>query len=217
MPNNEPLASSPKSLPALPLVVAAGIVALGLGGLGGYWLGSRTSADQYKAGHDAGLNEAKQKVDAAGLFSSPGGMTVISGTVENVSGDSLTVRVPQTVRNPLAQPAPELRTVKLGEGAKVVTIGPKDAATQKKELDAYNEAQKRLSEALMAGERNPPPPPAPPTPFAEQEIKFSDIAKGASVTIESGSDLTSAETITAKVIRIQPSAPPTPTTGRAMP
>lgn len=203
MPDIKPMAAPGRPQPLMPIVVVAAILSLGVGGYVGYSLGVRSSDAQFKAGHAAGWDEAKKKVASTGIFAAGLAMTTLSGTIEEIKSDSLIVRVPQLVRNPLAEPAPLLRTIVIGKDTKIVATVPKSPAEQQKQMDDYNEAQKKFSDALMSGQKNVTPPPTPPAPYSEKELKLSEIEKGASVVVQSADDVTSAESIVAVSIRIQ--------------
>jgi hypothetical protein len=191
---------------------AAGpVLALLLAGatfIGGYYLGSQAGE---KAGYHQGSAEAtrvlKAKVQASGIFpKAVGPVHSLSGKVTAVRADGFDFMVQQGVQNPLEDSASAKRMVTVTSSTKISKMSFRTPA----ELDA---TQKEFSSALQKFSGKPgETPPSPPSAFNLQDAKLSDITDGAMVSVTADADITSAASISASDVSIQPAPeqPPAP-------
>lgn len=170
----------------------------------------------YDAGYATGVAAISAKMEASGLLPETVEVKTINGTVVSIDESSMVIEVPQLVRNPLAEPAPTTRTVRLGEATTVAELLPKTAEELRKEFDAAIGSSKKPD-----GERTMPPP--PPLPFTKKAMKLSDIEIGAMVAVTAAEDILRAETFDAMEIQLvqrplqQVGAPLAPDSGALAP
>lgn len=182
------------------LFVITTILMVLAGGLG-YALGVSRAKAQYQTGFEAGFAEAKVKVEASGLFGR-GGQKVqsLSGQVTRVEADSIVLKVPQTVRNPLDEPAPLERTVKVTPETRILFMIRKSIEETRAMMEAFRAAREAYSKSV--GEGNPMPPPRPPMPQEEREGKLSEIEAGAHLEVRATEDILRAASFPAVEIRM---------------
>jgi hypothetical protein len=167
----------------------------------------------YRQGKSDEMRAVTSRMTASGAFPKSLPLHSLNGTVIAVSSDGFEIQVMQTVRNPLANPAPLTRTVKVTASTKMTETVRKSDAEFKADVDAFQLALKNAA---------PGTPAVPPQPFTEKTVALSDIQEGMRVFVTSDVDLTTAASITATAVSVQegpgnvapppmPSAPPTPT------
>ncbi len=169
----------------------------------GYSLGAGQAASQIGSSYQDGFNAAHQKLIDTGVVARDQVVTQIAGQVASVSGDTIVIDVPQLVADPLADPAPTERTVKIGSDTKIAKIMPKTDKTAAADEAAYDAALKKFEASGAKGA-----PPVPPLPEQESAITASDIQVGDRVTVGAAGDILRAESIDALSIKVLTAASP---------
>ncbi|MFH0891021.1 MAG: hypothetical protein V1856_03240 [Candidatus Liptonbacteria bacterium] len=123
----------------------------------------------------------------------------ISGKVESVSGNTITLNTPKG--NPFDE-APALRQVAVTADTKIVKNEPKPIEVFQREQEAY---QRKLS-ALKTDPSQPMP--IPPSQSTEKDVPLSDIKQGDQLNVEAATPIRLAEKFEATKIYIQFSAVP---------
>ncbi len=136
-------------------------------------------------------------------------MLFVSGMIKSVSGQSITIELPQAAGTKGAQ---LIRTVDVTSATKIVRATPKDPAVFNKEMAAFQQAMQKYATPLTQAPKNaaPPTPPTPPAPVIESPISLSDLKAGDLVTVDGGKNvatLASFDAVKISVI-VPPSAAP---------
>lgn len=162
------------------------------------------SMDTSKLSFEDGWNAAKQKLEESGLFPSDSeNIKALSGQVTKTNGNRFEITSTYEVRNPLADIAPEKRTITVGPSTEIILQLRKDAETLEKERQEFEEKLKELQD-LPPEERNPENF-TPPERFIEQTGSADDIETGVNIIIQAieGENIQYSESITPSKIIIQ--------------
>ena len=184
-----------------------GVVLLLAAFLIGYSLGAVQTKQSYQKGLSDGWENARQKVADSGMMPNPVSNS-LSGTITEVGSDYVKIQVPQTVLNPLEQPAPLTRKVTIDSDTTIEQLRPLTDTEREDARDRFFELQEEFEEALAAGETATPPDPS----IMDAKIttvSLSDLETGMSVTVRSEDDIATIESFTADAIRVQESSQPT--------
>jgi len=187
------------------------VIALVIGGAGGYYLGMSKAAAMADA---ATKNRIKQLeadwMKTQGFGAEVGtpkpAVTSIGGRVTTVGEDYIEIETSTANTNPFAEPLPAKRRVTLAAGGKVILVSRKSADEMKKEMAAYEVARKQMEKDLQAGKN----PELIGVPSAEKttEIAIKDIPEGVGVQVTADQDIEYAQTIEAKEITLYEAIPP---------
>ncbi|MEY4744375.1 MAG: hypothetical protein RL272_320 [Candidatus Parcubacteria bacterium] len=224
-PKASPAGQKAKLSPALALL----LVVLSLGT--GYGLAAQI---QWKGGYETGKKDgfdagkAAAKADYAQRFASlyPAGPARhdLRGEVVDVGSDYIELTVPQLVQNPIEDPAPTARKVRITAQTKILLRKLRPAEDASKEQQAYMALMKKYNDDLARGVKNPAMP-APPAPFTETAASLSDIQKGMMVEVSATEDVTRSAEFAADRISAErmagavapPMPPSTPPASTALP
>lgn len=211
------LPANGKKLPLL--AVAAAVIALALGGGLGYSAGVAKSKAEYKSGYDTAWAEAKTKVSESRFFTrGPSSTTIMTGRVLTIGKNELTMEVPQTVQNPLENPAPTTRTVRVSADTKIIGLIALPQEEVRTLQDAYRAEQEKFMADLRAGKQATAPPQAPQL-FEQKDLSLADLAVNNTIVVTAADDISLAESFPAVSIQLntggpspalRPGAPPTP-------
>lgn len=168
----------------------------------GFWIGYFINFQCPSAGtineeaiFNDGWNAAKDTLDQSGLIrSEPTEIFTVTGKIIAISGNTISMTADQVVANPLADQAPTERTVTIPAGTKIIKSTAKTREQLSAEMTAY---EKSLAELKPDTER-----PSPPLPYAEQEIKLTDLKAGDTISVTSDQNIKFATEIVAKEIKI---------------
>jgi hypothetical protein len=169
---------------------------------GGFWVGYFLNLQCPSAGttnkestFDDGWNAAKNKLDQSGLIRpEPTEIFTITGKITAITGNKISLKTDQVVTNPLADQAPTARTVTVPTGVKII----KSTTKTREELTAETAAYEKTLAELKPGAK----PPSPPLPYAEEEIKLTDLKAGDTISITSDQNIKFATEIVATEIKI---------------
>lgn len=180
------------------------VVALGLGFYAGFVMGGK---QQWGVGYSAGVASAKKdlaaRIDASlGAIPPAEDVKSVTGTVIEKTGDAVIIETAQLVRDPLAEPAPVRRTVRVTAGTTVTVAEPVPQAKLTALEAEFRAKQDAYLKDLAAGKQGTAP--TAPSPLAEREGKTDDIAVGQEVTVTAKDGILRASTIDAVSIRIGP-------------
>ena len=149
--------------------VVVGIIIGFVGGrylsFGGALMGSGSVAEL-----EAKIEKAKK------LFPSMPDMRSVSGTIETIKENSLTIKTPPSM-NPF-EDLPEKREVIVTSATKIIRLVQKDPKVFQKEMEA-------IQKPMKPGEPVQPPP----TPFIEKAISLKDLKVGDQVSAEAGENI----------------------------
>ena len=162
--------------------------------------------NSYQAGFDA----ARAKLEQSGLLRpEPAEIFTLSGKILTITQNKITLKADPTVANPLAEQAPEERTITITPDTKII----KQTAKSPDEFAAEFEKYRKDTANLKPDET----PPAPPSAFTTEELKLSDLKAGDNISVTSGQNIKMAAQFTANEIllsvtpeRPAPPAPPQP-------
>ncbi len=158
--------------------------------------------------YQAGWNAAEQKLAQSGMI--PGlnsniPIKSISGTVEKIDGNKLTVKTISL--NPLADPSTNERIVDVDNGTQFFQMTQKDPQEFQKEMTDFQKTMQsqtaNTSQVKNSQTQIQPQTATPPMPFDKKQISLSDIKVGQRISITSGSDLKTAKEFKAMEIDIQ--------------
>lgn len=177
-------------------------VALVAGGVAGYYGASY----QYSGI----LNKAKA------AFPSQPTMPFVSGTVQSISGNVITIKS-NTAMNPFEN-LPEIRKVTVTSTTKIVKNSPKDPAVFQQEMADYQKSMQRAipsktstsSPVAAPSVVTPPTLTTPPTPMNETVLKISDLKAGDMIMVDAGKDVKTLVSFDAVKISVVGSAPVMP-------
>ncbi len=171
-------------------IIVGIIIAFVAGLVGGYFGG-------YAEGGAAVTALYASKIAAVGrFFPMPSQVFSLSGRVENISGDTITIDANSITQNPFAEGNfPAVRTVAV-TGATVITrMEQTDFATLQKEMAAQR---------LSASTGTVGAPITPPSLFTETDIVLSDIKVGDMIMVTAASDIANAASFSATKIQLLP-------------
>ncbi len=157
--------------------------------------------NSYQAGFDA----ARAKLEKSGLLRpEPEEIFTISGKISAVAQNKITIKADPTVANPLAEQAPEERTITVSENTKILKQTNKAPDEFAAEFEKY-----RQSTGNLAPNETPP---APPQAFTTEELKLSDLKAGDIISVTSDANIKMTAQFEAKEIRltITPERPAVP-------
>jgi len=144
---------------------------------------------------EAGWQAARQKLEQSGLLRpEPEEIFTLSGTITAVSKNQISLKANPTVLNPLADQAPEMRTVTVTSETKIIKLTPKTSEEIAKEAEDFREAMSSLEPGTT--------PPTPPSPYTEEEIKITDLKNGDVISVTSDTNIKMAAKFVAKEIRL---------------
>lgn len=195
---SSPAAAGSGSKMVILVVVAA--VGIAVGAFAGMSLGG---SKQFEAGKMAAKEELSAKLTASGLLPPEFPTYSLTGTVGTVGSDSFTLEVQQSVRNPLAEPAPTMRTVKVSAETKIVQVSARPAEDYQKELEQFNKDYQKFITDINAGKTGVTPP-AQPSPVDRKDISLSELQAGSVVSVTASEDVFRAAAFTATEVNLQP-------------
>jgi len=146
---------------------------------------------------------------ARAAFPSTPTMQSVTGTVQSVSGNLITMKTQSF--NPFEN-LPEIRKVTVTSTTKIVKTAPKDPKVLQAEMDAY---QKSIQKTIPPKAGTPVPAAAssmatPPTPMIETVLKVSDLKAGDMIMVDAGKDVKTVASFDAVKITVLGSAAVSP-------
>lgn len=156
--------------------------------------------------YEDGWKAASQKLEASGLLRPESEeVFVITGTITSITAGRISLKANPTVLNPLAEQAPETRTVTVNSETKVFKLIPKNPEELNRESEAFREETEKLAPGAV--------PPTPPSPYKEEEIKITDLKTGDIISATSETNIKMSVEFIAKEISLTlvPETPPPPT------
>jgi len=163
------------------------VVALVVGGAVGYVTAGYQYSDKLEMAKTA--------------FPSQPTMQIVSGTIQSISGNTITIQTPPSI-NPF-EDLPTVREVTVTSETKILKSEPKEPAVFQKEVEAYQKAMS--ASASKPGEQAPAAGanlPIPPQPFTETELSISDLKTGDMITVDAGKDVKTATSFDAVKITL---------------
>lgn len=151
------------------LLVPGIIVALIVGYVGGYFM-TKSTYDQ--------------KIESAmKYFPSVTDIRSISGTVKDISGNTITIET-QGFGNPF-EDVPLVRTVNVTDNTTITKQENIDQAEFQKLQDAYQKEMKKVQDSMAksGSQATPQSYPTPPVPFKTIDLSISDIKVGDNVSV----------------------------------
>ncbi len=165
--------------------------------------------------YQAGWNAAEQKLNQAQKETIPIEIKGISGTVEKIDGNKLTVKVAQFY--PSADSSLNERIVDIDSHTKVFQMVQKNPQEYQKEITDFRKAVQAQIENQPQNGSAQPQTVVPPAPFEKKQISLSDIKVGEQISIISDSDIKTAEEFKAVEIDINQSIENSPVAPSATP
>lgn len=154
-------------------------------------LTGKPSQDTFAAGWEA----ARKKLEESGLVrAEPTEIFTISGTITSINENKITLKANPTVINPLAEQAPEIRTITVTSETKIMKLNPKTPEEITKESEEFRKAMTALKPGAT--------PPTPPSPYEEDEIEITDLKVGDTVSVTSEANIKMAAEFVAKEISL---------------
>ena len=202
---------------SLLILIISLIIALGLG----VFIGSsmtkklpqgtdKKTENTYQSGWDAAMNTMKE---SGAIPTLPDDVEIksLSGTIQSISGNSITVKVadPTLLTNPNLQ----TRTITLDNNTKIQKYVQKNPDTIAKETAEFDEKMKSYNPE--SNQELPTPPMYQDT----QDTTTADLKEGVQIMVSSSEDIRNKESFTATEIQIQvtPDVSPLETTGSTLP
>jgi len=170
------------------IAIVSIVIALVIGLAGGYFWGGAAVTASY-APKIAAVNA---------LFPIPQNLTSLTGQVEGISGNTLTLKTASLSANPFVGNIPTVREVTVTDATAIAQLAPKDQATFQKETQDFQQQIKNATSALAGA--------AAPSPFASTTISLSDIKVGDAVVVTAGENILNAASFSAVSIDVQPTA-----------
>jgi len=148
----------------------------------------------------AGYQYSGKLEKAREAFPSQSMMQTVSGTIQSISGNTITIQTSPSI-NPF-EDLPTMRTVTVTSETKIIKSEPKDPAVFQKEMEAYQKATS--VSAPKPGELAPAGAdlPTPPQPFTETALSLSDLTVGDMVIVDAGKDVKTAASFEAVKITL---------------
>jgi hypothetical protein len=181
--------------------IVAFVLVFGLGMFVGTKLKSKSAApsgqeNSFQAGYAAARERLKEQ--GMGVLSDNVEIKSVFGTVQKISGNSMTVKTISAV-DLLANSDLDTRTVQIDNNTKFYQLVQKDVAQFQKEMEEF---QKKTQEQKNSKDASVQPP-ATPMPYDKKEITLADIKEGQSVTAIANEDIKNKKEFTATEISIQ--------------
>ena len=146
----------------------------------------------YEQGFKDGMNNAKKIVNASGVLPpEPSSVMSVTGTIQSIDGDSITISAAPITANPLADQGPRSRVIKVFATTPIVALVNKTADELQADL-------KKFQADTKAGKN-----PVPPSPDREAAAALSDLKLTMVITADASSDVRDAQTIDATKISFQ--------------
>lgn len=178
-------------------LLLVGLALIGGSFFAGWKIGGQ---NENKKGYDKGYADAKAKVEGANLFGTAAlALLSLSGTITSVGDGFIDINVPQTVKNPLDEPAPTTRRVNVTADTKIILEVAKTPTEIQKEREKYDKAFEDYRETVQK-QGDSGPIPLLPQNSERKEVTLSELETGMSVTVISASDVTRTATFTATEI-----------------
>ncbi|HUX36146.1 MAG TPA: hypothetical protein VMV71_03900, partial [Candidatus Paceibacterota bacterium] len=160
--------------------------------------------------YSAQLNKAKEAFPPIPVMNS------VSGTIQSISGNTITLQTPLS-GNPFEN-LPTVRQITVTDSTKLVKSEPVDPKAFQREMAAYQTAVQKAQKAPVSSSSTVPSManmPTPPQLFTETAISISDLKAGDSITVDAGKDITTSTSFDAVKITLGSPAgigmPPPPT------
>jgi len=181
-------------------IVRVGVVLFVLAGVGlsGYQIGYRNGA--------GGVSPQAQN----GRLPAVSESRMILGTVDKISGQEITLKDVRRISDTSPGAVGKSVTVTVVSSTIIERLVLKDAATLKKEQDAFSK------ELQAKGANDPTNSMVPPEPFTRTKIAFSDIKAGNFLVVSSDQDLSKLSAFTATRIDVQEKSPSSPVSPSAV-
>lgn len=148
------------------------IAALIIGAIMGFIVGAGQPSSEV-AHLQAQIESAKK------FFPSIPEMRSVSGTIKNISGDTVTIESANAA-NPF-EVLPAERTITITSDTKITSLDQKDQAMFQKEMAEFS----KTAMAPRAGDTMV----MPPMPFTEKNIKLSDLKVGMTISAEASENI----------------------------
>lgn len=154
-----------------------------------------------------GWNAAQEKLEQSGILRpEPAEIFSLSGTITNISGNTISIKADPVVVNPLAEPAPESRKIVITPNTKIIKQSPRSPEELNAEQEKYRSEITNLEPDAA--------PPTPPSPFTEEELEITDLKVGDNISVTSEENIKSSSQFEAIEIRLtvapERPAPPAP-------
>lgn len=153
---------------------------------------------------------------ARAAFPSQPTMMSVSGTVQSISGNTITMK--STVAMNPFENLPEIRMVTVTDTTKIVKLSSKDQQVFQAEMDAYQKSISKTASKTSTSSSAVTTPLAPPSPMKETVVKLSDLKAGDMIVAEAREDVkmqASFEAVRIMVTWTAPAAMTTPTAAAA--
>lgn len=177
------------------------VLALILGVILGYYLGMAYNPSGTKTTDSYEVKKQFVKELRNKGFISPVPKTVneVSGEIKQIESKALQLKTEQHEYDPLREFIPETVTVTIGEGTEIVRIKQKSPEVINQEEEEFNE---KMQQYEQSGKEEPADLTSPQL-FSEKKIKFSELNKEQSVTVETEQDVTGKSEFKAATIQVQ--------------
>lgn len=180
--------------------LSAFLIGLYLGGLMAGGTGEN-SAD-YQAGYDAAKAKMAGLGLVPGLAQEPAPLMSISGTIAEVSGDSIRLEAAIPPAGPLDEERQVTLTVRTDANTKITIrkmLPPPTPEENEAARQRYDEAQQRYMQAIMTGQEGVAAP-EPPKTYESEQGSMEDLKTGLRVSITTSEDMRTNSTVTATEI-----------------
>lgn len=124
---------------------------------------------------------------AKAVFPSLPTMTIVSGSITSVSGNTITLQT-QPSANPFEN-LPVVRRVTVTSATKIIKSAPKDPIAFQREMDAFLKASQKTTATSGAPAPIAAALSVPPRPTTETELKVSDLKAGDIISVDAGKDV----------------------------
>jgi len=152
----------------------------------------------------AGYQYAAKLAKIQSAFPSPAIMTSVVGTIQGVSGNTITLK--SSSMDPFEN-IPTVRTITVTNATKIVKNESKDMKVFAQEMDVY---QKSVLKPVSASASTSPAAAGmitPPLPFTEATVSISDLKVGDMITVDAGKDVKTQASFEAVKISLMTTAP----------
>lgn len=168
--------------------------------------GSTVGENTFQAGWDAAK---KRLVDSGYIVAAVNEVLNVSGEVVEVGPNNLVIKIRPL--EPLADPALDMRVVKIDSATKINQSIQKDPIVYQREIQEYNRRMQQAGVAPTATGIG-----APPEMFEQKAIQFSSIKVGDRVTIGATQNIKDSKEFVAVVVSVQviPAQIPPPPVGQ---
>lgn len=162
----------------------------------GFSMGLNSGKQALTAAFETGFQEAKTRAEAAGFLPVAAEMNQLHGFIAAVGDGEITVEADQTVRNPLEDPAPPQRRVKLATTTTIKISSPKTLAERGEAATAFEATLKKYERGEIS-ER-----PEVPSSQNIEDGEVKDLRVGQEISVSSLTDIYRAPEFTASDIII---------------